>query len=267
MINMKYKQRWFIFVLALLSLIGGFYWYILPLQVTINALKIQRKEYLLQIKENQINKKVNQLQQVIKLDKKIFISDQKKLLTKLFYLLNENNLLIQSMIIANDSEIPTHQVIQLQLNGRFVALAHFLLQLQGELRSVVIKQYFLNQRNHEQLSVQLELLMLTENEGWLLQNKMMPSSQFAVFNSPFCETAINSWAIFDTSTVPLKQMKMVGYLEQKELRKALILLPNGILFDISQSSILGKEHGVVIDVNSQKTIIEFGNKQRMELIL
>jgi len=62
-------------------------------------------------------------------------------------------------------------------------------------------------------------------------------------------------------TIPLQQMKLVGYLHDNTDFMALLMFPNGKTQSIRMGSLVGVEHGRVVDMSENKVVISVGQQK------
>ncbi|HEX4044976.1 MAG TPA: pilus assembly protein PilP [Gammaproteobacteria bacterium] len=76
---------------------------------------------------------------------------------------------------------------------------------------------------------------------------------------PFCfgeQTFKRPSAVYLLTTIPLAQIKMLGFLQQGKQQQALLLLPNQQLVAVDQHAVLGKERGIIRSITQTQLVVE-----------
>lgn len=182
--------------------------------------------------------------------------------------------------------------IQLVLSGSYFALANFISSLIALENIVKINDFTITPNNdhevgeiystqaHEALEMKLDLIAFYKNdnsfpvttfkkydfeqppadvllalpdfilfqpETYQLDNSRSP---FQLLNSATVNTTLPALQQY-----PLTSLKMVGTVQEKQQSWALILLPNNTVQRVTIGQILGKNHGQVINITSNKVIV------------
>src|SRR5262249_15969597 len=90
--------------------------------------------------------------------------------------------------------------------------------------------------------------------------------------NPFCSPQnMSKWNGNDESnnavSVPLNQIKMIGYLQKGEHRQALVLLPNSVMKTVEPGFLLGSEKGEVVAVNRKQVVVRLADGRGVILTL
>lgn len=141
-------------------------------------------------------------------------------------------------------------ILHLQKLDHYISIQDFSCKL-NEKNKLVFISYMLLYDNH----VYPSYVKYAESKG--------VHNLFCVLDSVFAETSDS----VDLYSVPIQQIKMVGYLQDQRHHQALILLPNQMMLSVMTGMRIGKERAKIIEIHKDKMIATFPDAKRIELQL
>jgi len=270
---MQYKYRW-VYAILLLTLIAvsGFIFIILPLENSIRLLVANKANLLEQIKQNKLANTQSKVNSSETTKNRNFIDRNKIFLRDVLVLLPANGLILHSISFTSNelTELTASEILHLTLEGDFFQFSNFIFNLIHQISDVIFTNFELQVNNKGRLNINLELLLINLNNFSFHNEASLKTSK--IFNlkfarDPFCHLQTNTITEMNTSIYSLKQMKLIGVIQQSGKSQAFILLPNEAIAVVDTSTRLGRESAKVIDIKPNKMVVELPNKKKMELYL
>lgn len=241
-----YQYRWvyagmvFIFILVF-----GFFYDIKPLKNQLNHLTKNK---------NQLTKQLSMLR----------ISEKNKTKPPSFTIIKPSESMTQFLELVHGSGITLVAMhagetdsTNFNFKGDYLQLSSFMLNAHQQLPALLIKNfsYEVADQNKLMLSIQVEFAQMIE-----AQTRQPIQKKLA--HNPFCQTAFISANLQKYS---VKQLKMVGFLQENERQAALILLPDHQMILAQVGTYLGKERGLVRAINNQQVLILLSHQNKFIL--
>lgn len=245
---MHYKNRWLYALLLSLVLIGVAFFYdvapALNTQTRLRKTEIQLAKQLTDLKRD-----AHGASQAIFADKDTLTPSDRDpaLLSALVAAVQTSGLHIQSIDrVSLQSE--QEMVFHLTAKGNFTQLGAFVFHVETSAYPMLVMDFTCEAKEANAFLFAADVL--------LLKNKMQITSteNATVFagENPFCDANTQSLSFQNAQeimrSIPLQHMKMIGHSQHEQRYTALLLLPENVVVAVEKGFLLGKEGGVVTDI-------------------
>lgn len=256
-----YPYRWFYAVSVSATIFVSAYIY--QIQAEWNRL-----EYF-QAEEMHLNERLSLLQQNAQRKTKMIkqnhwtiipLKDQASILSDFFALADSYGLTIHSVRNAiQEKNIKQNMVIYFSMSGSFSKMMSFVVSLNS--------RYFTAYLTHFSLMLDKQYQLILHAEIKLFQGAVLSivranvQNQTPIVGSPFCPFSKGT----NILSTPLMQIKMRGLLQRGDERQAFVSLPDHALVAVKQGDLLGREHGMLIDISHDHLVVLLPNHHRLML--
>lgn len=186
--------------------------------------------------------------------------------SQLIAFIHSSGLIIQTSSFLSSSQ---NKVMHLVLGGDYQQLLNFLDVLEKQTEPSTLQNFSYKLTEKNDLLVTMDVLLSKQIRH--LQ-EINGRDDFVSRHNPFCVTEnINKWMgeadVNAALSAPIEHIKMVGFLQRGKRRQALVMLPNSIVRTVEPGFLLGSESGVVVAINSDKTLVKLPNGRVFVLAL
>lgn len=252
--TLHYRYRWLYAVIltTILQLIGFFYG-LNPAWLQIAGLKRQmqnNRQMLLSLLQDEKNQA-----QIKTVKKRLIVSSaqsQSELIFDLISLANIKGLNLGSLqlLLSKDQSILLLHLILLGSYSRFLDFARRIEETRYPV-TILDFDYKPAQNNQNEFTMDIAILKAFKIK---IERRAHTQINLPKTYNPFCasEGGLQQMDHIHVQTVPLLQLKMVGYVEQDHHVFALLALPNHRIKEVSLGEVIGREQGVVIQISQNK---------------
>jgi len=157
-------------------------------------------------------------------------------------------------------DVPFNAVIDLQGEGHFQQITQFLLLLMNW--SYPVEMLNLHLRVNEASSISFALqIMIVDKE---MTSRFLSPIKTTSIHNPFCLSAsktIRKKPLL-LNTVPLKQLKLLGYADYDHEKYAILQLPDGTMKSVVKERFIGKEQAKIIKIEPHCVHLLLPNQQK-----
>ncbi len=273
-----YSYRWFYAsaISCFLLLIG--YLYILqPQWVVWQQQQSVQQQLMQQIKKSaQQYKNTKTLRRVPPLKQKdIQPQALRNTIAELVALARTHDLQLQAIQTGEQANKKIHLIMQ----GHFEKLTAFVTTLLQQQESIMIADFSYQVEHKNTAHISMDIQTITQTLSVPISAVAVAATAFMkkpiLFFDPFCRNdffnTVNVQsqprAMMQTSTIPVKQMKMVGYVQQGKTQYAWLSLPTGEVIAVHIGNVLGVERGRVTTIAPYFLTLTFSQQPNLQLTM
>lgn len=259
------KHPWLYVLAAFVAVMLGGYFYDIQDKLAQQVRQRETEKYLLD-QLSDLNKRVSN-QNEAATDSLIMLPHQGQvdLLSDLLVQVHMSGLAIKSVSFGSKSKLNFNEaaIVHLLVLGDFEQMSSLIGQLSRQARPMLVLDFSGQSTERNKLIFSMDVLILKSK---MKNSGMEPIGGKSIFN-PFCFSGNAALLSSENDashldSLSLKQMKMVGYLQQGGYRQAYILLPNKSVFVMTPGSLIGKERGLVLKIERDHALLELQAKKR-----
>jgi hypothetical protein len=169
--------------------------------------------------------------------------------------IHASGLFVHSINTLSEKKVNEALSIRASVEGQLQQIYIYLLELENQ-RNAFIKNFSLKLKDRDKLQLDFDILLFGES---------IFSSNHAVrseIKNQFCKMVADNQFQENLSSVPIAQMKMVGYVKRANHFQAWIASPKSI-FSIERGMLLGKEKARVIDIPTEQVSAVLSDKKKI----
>ncbi|OGT56078.1 MAG: hypothetical protein A3F14_00540 [Gammaproteobacteria bacterium RIFCSPHIGHO2_12_FULL_43_28] len=250
MIEKLYPYR-FVMALIMMVTVSALYWIneISPLRREIKSLtnKIDQLELLAPL----LQKKVTQLKYVNNKNPRDLQRMNEDSLQTLFTFIERHDLSLENVMVNDSSRNHAPFSVRMTVEGGIESMLAFINAIDNQVVMMSILDIDYQSGDNGLVRLQLHLQVLNDMNQPVALNKIGVNNKL---QRPFCDKEENKMleSRIDKNELthyPIKEIRMMGWLQSPHHQTALLLLPNGALVEAVIGQIIGQEKGWLIELN------------------
>lgn len=184
-----------------------------------------------------------------------FISDLQSILQR-------SGLIAQTLTLSSYSEHELPETLNIQLNaiGRFQQGAEFIQALALLPISVAVRSY-----SYQPQTASGKAVWRWELQAFMSVPSSRHQSKWRVHDSIFCgeSQALKDSRLNQAATVPVKKLKIIGYLADGDRQAVLVSTPANDVTLAARGDIIGSEHALITNVSPKQITLLMPNNKNM----
>lgn len=155
--------------------------------------------------------------------------------------------------------------IHLVTQGDFSQIYSFIFMISRQPHPIFITDFLYKSTEQDKFLFAMNVVSFKSNTQHFQANKS--HEDLSQMQNPFCSAA-NLVEMSDKNdlaklkSISMHQLKMVGYFQQGTRSQALVMAPTGIVSEVGIGSVLGKEGGMVTEIERDCVVVVLRDKKR-----